>query len=67
MIMAETRTNVRMPEELYEEIKRIAARERRSINQQIVVLIEQGIVHDDIHAQSLLPRRKQRDEQEAEP
>jgi len=32
-----------VPEELYQQIKEIAARERRSVNQQIVVLLERAV------------------------
>lgn len=32
-----------IPEELYQEIKILAERERRSVNQQIVILLEQSV------------------------
>lgn len=32
-----------VPEELYQQIKEIAERDRRSINQQILVLLEQAV------------------------
>jgi hypothetical protein len=32
-----------VPEELYQQIKEIAARERRSVNQQIVVFLERAV------------------------
>ena len=32
-----------IPEELYQQIKEMAARERRSVNQQILVLLERSV------------------------
>lgn len=32
-----------IPEELYQQIKAMAARERRSVNQQILVLLERSV------------------------
>ncbi len=43
MIMAEVKTNVRLPEELYEEIKKLAERDLRSINAQIQALLREAI------------------------
>lgn len=43
MVMAEVKTNVRLPEELYEAIKRLAEAEFRSINGQIVALLHEAV------------------------
>lgn len=43
MIMADVKTNLRLSEELYEAIKRLAAKEVRSINSQITVLLKEAI------------------------
>lgn len=45
MIMAdkEAKTNLRLPEELYAKIRALAERERRSINQQMVVMLEEAV------------------------
>lgn len=44
MIMAsDVKTNLRLPEELYEQIKRLADAELRSINQQMVALLREAI------------------------
>ncbi len=43
--MAEARTNLRLPEELYERIKQLADQERRSYNAQMVVLLEEGFAY----------------------
>lgn len=32
-----------VPEDLYQQIKKIADQERRSVNQQIIVLLEQSV------------------------
>ncbi len=42
--MAEVRTNLRLPEELYEQIKQLADKELRSINAQMVVLLQSAVV-----------------------
>src|SRR3712207_4170752 len=41
--MADVRTNLRLPEELYEEIKRLAEKELRSINAQMVILLQSAV------------------------
>ena len=41
--MAEVKTNLRLPEELYEAIKRLAEVEYRSINGQIVALLHEAV------------------------
>ena len=43
MIMADVKTNVRLPEELYEAIKRLAEKDLRSINAQITVLLREAV------------------------
>jgi hypothetical protein len=43
MIMAEVKTNVRLPEELYEAIKRLAEKDLRSINAQIQALLREAV------------------------
>jgi hypothetical protein len=44
MIMAtDVKTNLRLPEELYEEIKRLAEKDLRSINAQIQALLREAI------------------------
>jgi hypothetical protein len=43
VIMADVRTNLRVPEELYEEIKRLAEKELRSINAQMVILLQAAV------------------------
>ncbi len=41
--MEEVRTNLRLPAPLYEQIKRIADKELRSINAQMVVLLSEAV------------------------
>lgn len=41
--MADVRTNLRVPEELYEQIKDLSEKELRSINAQMVVLLQAGL------------------------
>ena len=41
--MAEVRTNLRLPEELYEQIKQLADKELRSINAQMVILLQSAV------------------------
>ncbi len=41
--MADVRTNIRLPEELYEAIKQLAGRDLRSINSQMVVLLQEAV------------------------
>ncbi len=36
-------TVIRVPESLYEKIKELAEKEKRSINSQMLILLEQGI------------------------
>jgi hypothetical protein len=45
MIMADkdTKTNLRLPEELYEQIKQLASKELRSINAQMVILLQEAV------------------------
>lgn len=47
MIMAdkEAKTNLRLPEGLYERIRQLAERERRSINSQMVVMLEEAFAY----------------------
>lgn len=41
--MAEVKTNLRMPEELYEHIKQFASKDVRSINAQMIVLLQEAV------------------------
>lgn len=41
--MADVRTNLRIPEELYEQIKQLAAKEYRSINAQMIALLQEAL------------------------
>jgi hypothetical protein len=41
--MAEIRTNLRLPEELYNAIKQLATKDVRSINAEIVVLLQEAV------------------------
>lgn len=43
MIMADVKTNVRLPEELYEAIKKLAEHDLRSINAEIQALLREAI------------------------
>lgn len=43
MIMGEVKTGLRVPDELYEAIKRLAEKELRSINAQIVTLLKEAV------------------------
>lgn len=43
MVMGEIKTGLRLPEELYEAIKRLAEKDLRSINAQIVTLLKEAI------------------------
>jgi hypothetical protein len=43
VIMSEVKTNLRLPDELYESIKRLADRELRSINAQMIVLLTRAV------------------------
>ncbi len=43
MFMADVKTNLRLPEELYEAIKQLAAKDVRSINAQITVLLKEAV------------------------
>lgn len=47
MIMAdkEAKTNLRLPEELYERIRQLAEQERRSINSQMVIMLEEAFAY----------------------
>lgn len=40
---SDVKTNLRLPEELYEQIKRLADAELRSINQQMVALLREAV------------------------
>lgn len=62
MIMADVRTNLRLPEELYERIRRLAEHERRSINAQMVVLLEDGFAYQE----QVPPRRPLRPREDAD-
>lgn len=44
MTVEEVRTNLRLPGDLYERIKQIAADERRSANAQMVVLLQEALL-----------------------
>lgn len=41
--MADVRTNLRLPAELYEQMKQLAAQERRSINAQMIILLQEAV------------------------
>jgi hypothetical protein len=41
--MAEVRTNLRLPEELYTQIKQLAEQELRSINAEMIVLLQAAV------------------------
>jgi len=41
--VADVRTNLRIPEELYEQIKHLAAKEYRSINAQMIALLQEAL------------------------
>ncbi len=41
--MADVRTNLRIPDELYEQIKQLAAKEYRSINAQMIALLQEAL------------------------
>jgi hypothetical protein len=43
--MAEIRTNLRLPEELYIQIKQLAEQELRSINAEMIVLLQTAVLH----------------------
>jgi len=43
--MAEVRTNLRLPEELYSQIKHLAEQELRSINAEMIVLLQAAVAH----------------------
>ena len=43
MVMGDVKTNLRLPEELYDAIKQLATKEVRSINAQITVLLKEAI------------------------
>ena len=42
-MMAEVRTNLRLPEDVYEQVKQLADKELRSINAQMVVLLQSAL------------------------
>jgi hypothetical protein len=46
-ITPEVKSNIRLPEELYESIKRLAEEEVRSINGQIVVLLRKAVAQQE--------------------
>ncbi len=58
--MADIRTNLRLPEELYAQIKQLAARDLRSVNAQMIALLQEAIAH----RQQELQRQEQRPDQE---
>ncbi len=41
--MAEIRTNLRLPDELYNTIKQLATKDLRSINAEIVILLQEAV------------------------
>ncbi len=41
--MADIRTNIRMPEALYEDIKRLAEQDLRTINAEMVRLLQEAV------------------------
>jgi hypothetical protein len=43
MIMGDVRTNLRLPEELYGQIKALAEQDLRSINAQMVALLRDAV------------------------
>jgi len=47
----QVQSNIRLPEELYESIKRLAEEQVRSINGQIVVLLRDAIAQQQDRAQ----------------
>ena len=48
----QVQSNIRLPEELYESIKRLAEEQVRSINGQIVVLLRDAIAQQEGRAQN---------------
>ena len=45
--MEEVKTNIRIPGELYEAIKRLAAEDLRSINAEVVILLREAVAARD--------------------
>jgi predicted transcriptional regulator len=45
--MSETRTTIRLPEDLQKRLKEAAERNRRSVHAQILVCIERGLGQDE--------------------
>ena len=43
MSEAEAKTNLRLPDELYDQIKRMAKEDLRSVNQQMVALLREAV------------------------
>lgn len=43
MSEAEAKTNLRLPDELYEQIKQMAKEDLRSVNQQMVALLREAV------------------------
>jgi predicted transcriptional regulator len=41
--MNDTRTTIRLPDDLHERARRLAARDRRSVHAELLVLIERGL------------------------
>ena len=46
---SEVRVTLRMPGTLHQRVKALADRDRRSLNNMLVVLIEQGLDHPEDH------------------
>jgi hypothetical protein len=51
-----------VPDDLYQQIKEIAERERRSVNQQILVLLERSVQHQQRPKAEVWERIKRRRE-----
>src|SRR6266700_930964 len=45
--MEETRTTIRLPEDLHVRVRRLAERDRRSVHAQLLVLIERGLALEE--------------------
>jgi hypothetical protein len=39
----DVKTNLRLPEDLYDQVKRLAAVERRSVNAQMIVMLQEAV------------------------
>jgi plasmid stability protein len=47
-----------IPDDLYARLKEVAARNRRSINSEIIVCIERNLVHQKVTAEEILDRAR---------